>query len=116
MPHAIIEYSANIADTVETLDITALVHKTMIGSGLFTPSAIKTRSHMSSDFLVGEKLRIGSFLHLSVYFLEGRSAEQKAALSDALIAALQTPLHIVDEVTVDLREMNKETYRKYSAK
>jgi 5-carboxymethyl-2-hydroxymuconate isomerase len=48
-----------------------------------------------------------------VYILEGRSNLQKQNLSDALSDALQIPLEKVDQLSIDIRELAKDTYRKY---
>jgi 5-carboxymethyl-2-hydroxymuconate isomerase len=113
MPHAIIEYSANINSAVIELDAVQVVHDVMLTCGLFQPEAIKTRLHAVNDFMVGVKDRTGSFLYLQVAILTGRTVEQRQALSDALLAALGDALPPIDELTVEIREMDRETYRKY---
>lgn len=113
MPHVIIECSENIRFLVKPADITQIAHTTMIQSGLFNTADIKSRSHVAEDYLVGEKGNHGSFVHVTVYLLEGRSLLQKQNLSEALCAALQVPLKKVDQLSIDIRELTKDTYRKY---
>lgn len=114
MPHVIIEYSANVCPRTEFVEITQIAHKIMIQSGLFAAADIKTRSYVTKDFLVGEKGNQGSFVHVTVYLLEGRTTMQKQNLSEALRDALQLALKNVDQLSIDIREMAKDTYRKYA--
>lgn len=112
MPHAILEYSNNIAPAVQAGEALRLVHGAMTDSGLFKAHDIKTRAHPVHDFLVGEKGASGSFLHATVYLLEGRTTEQKQALSQTIFDKLSLAVKQADSVTVDIRELVKETYRK----
>ena len=112
MPHLILEYSANLRETYPTSKTLAALHHTMIKSGLFTAADIKSRAYEAADYLVGETGTEASFAHVRVYLLEGRSLEQRKALSEALFSHLARHLPQAEQHTVDIRELNKETYRK----
>ncbi|MDB5477686.1 MAG: 5-carboxymethyl-2-hydroxymuconate isomerase [Alphaproteobacteria bacterium] len=113
MPHAIIEYSANLASEMQAQDISALVHRTSIESGLFGPENLKTRSYKAEDFHVGTKGSEGSFMHIRIYMLEGRSNEQKKELSEKLVSAVANAIPAIGQLSVDIRDMNRTTYAKY---
>lgn len=113
MPHLIIEYSANVRSLVSPAELVKIGHKVMIESGLFSIPDIKSRAYAAEDYLVGEKGNDGSFVHVTVYQLEGRSTQQKQDLSEALRDALKVPLEKVDQLSIDIRELAKDTYRKY---
>ncbi len=108
MPHAIIEHSKNVAG-----DLCGPVHDVMLKSGLFDSNAIKTRSYMTGQFLVGDKRETGSFIHVTASVLEGRTVEQRKQLSADLIDTLKSHFPDVDQITVDIREMLRDTYGKY---
>lgn len=112
MPHAIIEYSANIAQDLIADQITPSVHQAMIASGLFQTDAIKTRSHPVTDFMVGAKGREGTFVYIMVALLAGRTPDQRHALSTAILAAIKPALSHIDQVTVEIRDMDRDTYLK----
>jgi 5-carboxymethyl-2-hydroxymuconate isomerase len=114
MPHAIIEYSANIEEEFLDADICNRVHGTLMGCGLFRPEDIKTRAYATGDFMIGEKGQDGSFVHVTVSLLEGRTVEQKQALSQAIIDSLAV-LNPIDSKSVDVRELAKDVYRKIIA-
>jgi 5-carboxymethyl-2-hydroxymuconate isomerase len=111
MPHALIEYSGNIEEDFLCAGVVDRIHGELMECGLFEPQDIKTRSYSTSDFMVGEKGQDGSFIHATIYLLEGRTLEQKQDLSQRILDALQC-VENVDSVTVDVRELVKDVYRK----
>ena len=115
MPHLIIDYSDNLGSSIQELKILEALHDVMLNCGLFSPDAVKSRSYNAQDFLVGTKGNSGSFLHVSVAILSGRTVEQKQTLSQALINILQEKLIDVDSLTVEIRELDRETYKKVTA-
>jgi 5-carboxymethyl-2-hydroxymuconate isomerase len=115
MPHLVIEYSATLHSHMQSEDVLGAAHQVMIESGLFSAKDIKTRAYVADDFLVGEKGQDGSFLHVTVSLLEGRTLEQKQALSDTLRDVIAASVAHVEQLSVDVQDMVRETYRKYSA-
>ena len=112
MPHLILEYSANLRDVYPTSRALASLHRSMVKSELFTVSDIKSRAYEASDFLMGEKDSTTSFAHVTVYLMEGRTLAQKVALSESLRDHLARHLPQADQISVDIRDMVKETYCK----
>ena len=55
-----------------------------------------------------------AFIHLSVSILTGRTLEQRQGLSDTLVRLIGETVPGVDQVTVNIHEMERDTYRKYS--
>ena len=112
MPHVVIEYSQPVTETGDIEAILHLVHHKMIESGLFNAPDIKTRAYAADKFMVGTKGKDGSFVHITVSILHGRTLEQRQTLADTLLDSVRKPLHFVDQVTVNIHEMARETYRK----
>ena len=113
MPHAIIEYSQNLHADIAAREITRVVHGVMGDSGLFHLADIKTRAYAAADFQVGEMGTDGSFVHITVALLEGRTVAQKQALSIALRDALAAAMDSVGQISIDIRDMMRETYNKH---
>jgi 5-carboxymethyl-2-hydroxymuconate isomerase len=83
----------------------------MMASGLFAvPADIKTRAYPTQDFLVGGEQ--AALAHVTISLLEGRTIAQKQALTDLVRDALQQLLPTVEQLSVDIRDMTKDTYRK----
>ncbi len=112
MPHLILEYSESIAQTMRSSHIVDKGHAVMLASGLFQPGAVKTRSHEAAIFAVGERRDETGFLHALVYLMEGRTPEQKQALSEALFNVFDPIVPAGYSLTVDIRDLDKSCYRK----
>jgi 5-carboxymethyl-2-hydroxymuconate isomerase len=112
MPHAIIEYSGNIEEDVLSVDLCDLVHGLLIECGLFNVDDIKTRSYVADDFMVGEKGQDGSFIHVTISLLEGRTSQQKKTLAQTILDSIAEAVEEADSISVDVREMAKEIYVK----
>lgn len=108
MPHIVIEYSADAG--LAGMDLVQAAHKAAIGSGLFSAGDVKTRAYGADDYLVGEEGR--KFIHARVYLLEGRTMEQKQQLSVTLMQALKPCVKRGQHLSVDIRELVRDTYRK----
>ena len=115
MPHLIIEYSSNVAATVREEQLVKRGHNIMIAAGLFTSSDIKSRGHEVQEFQVGEKEASGSFVHAEVKLLVGRTVEQREPLARDLFKLLSAAFPAETSVTVEITEMNRETYKKRQA-
>jgi 5-carboxymethyl-2-hydroxymuconate isomerase len=112
MPHAIIEYSQSLSECFHARHILHVVHGVMQTSGLFAIPAIKTRAYEAKDFLVGEHGTAGTFLHVTIYLMNGRTLIQKQQLSKSMFDALNERLEDVHSLTVDIRELDRDTYSK----
>jgi 5-carboxymethyl-2-hydroxymuconate isomerase len=114
MPHAIIEYSDNLKTEFQSGRISGSVHTVLTESGLFKPQDIRTRAYETHDFLVGNKLQNGRFVHIIVYLMEGRTVEQKRSLSQSIVDRLCPMLKNVDFISADIRELATDVYCKAS--
>lgn len=110
MPHLIVEYSDTLQQPIQPILHT--LHGVLLDSKQFGERDIKVRARAYRDFLVGGAVD-SVFVHLTLYLLDGRSEATKAELSQALCAALQAAI-ITDkrQITVDIRDMVRNTYRK----
>lgn len=112
MPHAVIEYSANLDAFVTSRQAVLAAHNVMLDSGLFSPEAVKTRAHNVNQFLVGDDNADASFIHVWIALMEGRPVEKKQALTQAMFSALRALVPEATSVSVDIRDMDSKTYRK----
>jgi 5-carboxymethyl-2-hydroxymuconate isomerase len=108
MPHFIIDCSTNIVNRVTEDVLLNLVHETAKASGLFIRGDIKVRVNAYSHFLVdGTK---ADFIHVFGHVLEGRTTEQKAALSKSIVKVLMELLPDVPFIAMNISEFEKATY------
>jgi 5-carboxymethyl-2-hydroxymuconate isomerase len=110
MPHLVIDYSGDdlnrerVAGVIEQLAVTAAA------TGVMQAADIKVRARGFDDYLVAGTR--DSFVHLAVYLLAGRTPEQKTALSVALRQTLVEHCPEVTSLSVDIRDMDPEAYKK----
>lgn len=112
MPHAIIEYSANLEHEITTRKAVMAAHKVILDSGLFAPDAVKSRAHKVEDFVVGTDMSSVSFVHIWIALMEGRALEKKQALTQAMFDTISALIPEATSVSVDIRDMEAATYRK----
>ena len=110
MPHLIIEYSEDVADSVAIRDIVEAAHDGAMSSELFSEYDIKTRAIAYRDHRTGATQ--DSFVHVTVRLLDGRSDEQKAMLSESVLGRIEPLLPAVVSVGVEIVDMHRASYRK----
>lgn len=112
MPHFILEYSPQIperqiSDTLDALFAAASAHPEFPD-----PVAIKMRAQpCAQQRMAGE---VQSFAHLTIMLLSGRSMATKAALAETMLQVLDRHLPEIGQLTVDPRDMARDTYAKRS--
>lgn len=110
MPHCVIEYAQDLEQSINIQSLVQTVHQQAIASSLFNTPAIKTRAIAYQDYLVGEGK--SSFIHVTLHILNGRTIEQKQLLSELVLKEVTTVFSEVDNVSVNVVDMEKQTYRK----
>lgn len=118
MPHCVIECSAQLEAFAEKM--VAVAHACMLDSGLFSAQDIKTRSYVTNNYVMGDVMHASAndahgFIHVVVYLLCGRTAEQKSALTHHMGTALTQLNTQASSITVDIRDVERTTYYKWSA-
>ena len=111
MPHCIIEHSPNISPD-------GLMHAVFNGalhSQLFLPDGadIKVRAIAYQNFKLGDGK--ASFVHVIVKILAGRTDEQKQRLSQEIIEKLSDLGHQDISITVEVVDMERQSYQKHLA-
>lgn len=110
MPHIVIEYCAELEQQVNINDLLEAAHNGAFASGLFPEYDIKSRATGYQFHRTGQTR--DSFVHINLHLLSGRSDEQKADLSEKLLAAVEPLLTEVVSVGVEIFDMHRDSYRK----
>ncbi|WP_010140113.1 5-carboxymethyl-2-hydroxymuconate Delta-isomerase [Oceanicola sp. S124] len=108
MPHIVIEYFCD-----EGLDRQAVLNRaleTAVASGAMNRADIKVRLLPSEAILMGDGR--GSFLHVTISLLAGRSDAVKLALAEAMTSALRGLCPQIGAISTDIRDMNPACYKK----
>ncbi|MGR5239089.1 5-carboxymethyl-2-hydroxymuconate Delta-isomerase [Vibrio alfacsensis] len=112
MPNLVLEYSSSVDERVNVQGLLEDLHKVALDSGLFELASVKSRAFECHDWLVGEEGNSADFIHISFDLLAGRTPEQKRELSRALMSVLQTHANHVRSLTVNVRDMDIESFQK----
>jgi 5-carboxymethyl-2-hydroxymuconate isomerase len=108
MPHFIIDCSENIIQLKTPDEIMQTVYDAAESTGLFAKNDIKVRIRPFGYFKLGEDKK--DFIHVFGNIMEGRSTEQKAALSKKIIQRLNDLFPGVTILSINVREFEKATY------
>lgn len=108
MPHFVIECSENILWMKPVGDIMGVVYEAAESSALFAKNDIKVRIHSYSQYQLGDGK--DSFLHVFGYIMQGRTTEQKAALSRIIIERLNELLPAIGILSINISEFELATY------
>ena len=117
MPHAILEYSQNIIDVVDHHELFRRLHEIMTSSGPFALDDIKSRIYRADHFYVADGTPHNAFVHLRIEILEGRDLAVRQAVGEGALALLresypESLAHLHCQLSIEIREMAKETYYK----
>jgi 5-carboxymethyl-2-hydroxymuconate isomerase len=107
MPHIIVEYSLALDEKIPTLlnDL----HESLAASGI-DKVRIKTRGIAINHSVVGLTGTDGLMMHATLLILEGRGVELKKQYADPLYDLLKKAAPDNCAVTLEVRDMGKDTY------
>lgn len=108
MPHFVMDCSADILKTHNEEYILEQVHLVANDTGLFEESDIKVRLNPFKKYIVGNKRE--AFIHIFANIMEGRTTEQKSALSRAVVAKLIELFPEVPNIAMNINDFEKATY------
>lgn len=110
MPHFVVEYARRMEETVSLGRVMDITYAAGARSGVMTPSDIKVRAIPYEHFLMADGT--GSFLHVTVSLLAGRTVEQKEHLGICVRDDLAAAFPEVGSISVDIRDMDPVAYKK----
>lgn len=110
MPHAIIEYSEQLEEIIDTGMLMQSVHSALLHSGEFAEKDVKVRLYSCRHALVAGKE--ADFVHCLIYLLSGRSKATKKAIASGVLAAMQNEGIQAASISVDVRDLDREVYSK----
>ena len=109
MPHIIVEYSKNLEEQIDIPNMLSGIHGALAGEGI-DQSRIKTRGHAIDHAVVGDQGANGSMAHTTLLLLEGRDIPTKKQYGDAIHAVLSKTVPQDCSITLEIRDMVKDTY------
>jgi len=119
MPHIILEYSDNIADTPDFEKLFAEIHNALENTGQFRIADIKSRAVKHNEYFIGNGDPARSFVTFNLVILSGRADQFKIELSELILGILRsffpkTSAEQKSSVTVQISEIHKASYGKFT--
>ena len=111
MPHFIIDCSESVLGLAEPDELTRAVYAAAESTGLFAPGGvggIKVRLNPYRHFTNVDAQE--HFVHVFAHIMEGRTPEQKKALSEKVVRTLKGLLPSVGIISMNVRDFEKATY------
>ena len=108
MPHFVIDCAISILDDHDEMTINKAIHKVAHSTGLFVESDIKVRVNPFDSYLVANKQM--PFIHVFTHIMQGRTTEQKAALSKAVVTKLHEMFPDIKNIAMNINDFEKATY------
>lgn len=116
MPHIHLETTADLPENAHIPDILEALVAKLCGYETIQASSVKAYHTLRSNWHMGEGAPAG-FAHCTVALVTGRPLELRQTISEGMYAELKSHFEMSLEnqevgITLELREMEKETYRK----
>ena len=110
MPHFVIEYAREIEQQFDLKELLEITYQVGASSGLMKPEDIKIRARPYDYYkMAGAE---DTFVHTTIFLLEGRTNEQKEELSINLRSEQAKLMSRVNAISIDIRDMNDIAYKK----
>ena len=108
MPHFVLDVSKPFLEARSPDELVRAVHDTARASGLFADEDIKVRVRSYEHYTAGNGA--SDFIHVFAYVMEGRSIEQRKALSTSIVGVLARMYPDVPVVSLNVTEFERATY------
>jgi len=108
MPHFIMDCSESVFGEHDEEYIIEQIHFVAHATGLFDEGDIKVRINPFSTFSVGNKHE--DFIHVFAHIMQGRTTEQKANLSRAIVSKLVALFPEISNIAMNISDFEKATY------
>ncbi|NMP31997.1 5-carboxymethyl-2-hydroxymuconate Delta-isomerase [Thalassotalea sp. M1531] len=108
MPHFVMDCSNTVLNSYDETYIIEQIYLVANESGLFAANDIKVRLNPFTTYSVGNKTE--DFIHIFAHIMQGRTTEQKANLSQQLVARLVTLFPDIPNIAMNISDFEKATY------
>lgn len=112
MPHVIVEFSDNITAQIPAQDLLSLVHKSVLGTGVFSTGGTRLRAAPRRDYIIGDGSPNNAFCHIQICIAPGRDPELLLAAKAQIFSEVEQGLAGVFErlnlaLSFEFREIPK---------
>ncbi|MFD1334519.1 5-carboxymethyl-2-hydroxymuconate Delta-isomerase [Oceanobacillus iheyensis] len=117
MPHLIIEYTANLKEETDMMELLKKMNDSLLSHSTIIPiGGLRTRAIEIKDYLIADGAEDDAFVHATLKLGGGRTEEEKKLLCDDLFATIKD--HFIDlyekrylALSLELHEFTNPTYK-----
>jgi len=88
MPHLNIEYSANLADTLDIQALVDRIHETALETGIFPLGGVRTRAEARTHYRIANGDPSAAYIHMVVRIGPGRDEQTRRDAGERIFGAL----------------------------
>lgn len=110
MPHFVVERTVASSAEPKSSAMLAEIHEAAVATGIFDEKTIKVRMREYDEALVAGKP--ASFIHVTIYLIDGRDKSTKKRLATAIHDCLRRLSPGATSVSVDVRDLDRAIYTK----
>jgi 5-carboxymethyl-2-hydroxymuconate isomerase len=86
VPHIVIEYSANLRESVDFPGLLAALRASALATGVFPLGGIRIRAYQADHYLIADGHQDNAFVHIMLRVGHGRDLETRKRACDAIFA------------------------------
>jgi 5-carboxymethyl-2-hydroxymuconate isomerase len=87
MPHLTVEYSANLENRIDILQLVETIHQAALKTGVFEVAAVRTRAARRDYYVIADGHRDNAFVAITVRVAPGRPPETRKRLGQEIFDA-----------------------------
>jgi 5-carboxymethyl-2-hydroxymuconate isomerase len=119
MPHQIVEYSANLEDSIDIDGLLACLHEAALATGIFPLAGLRTRAARRDHYRIADGHPDNVFVHVLLRMRFGRSLADRERAADSISQALFDFLKPVSAsaplaISLDIQDIDPHTNRKHN--
>ena len=119
MPHFILEYSANLDESIDIPELLKTLSEAAVETELFPLAGIRCRAHRCEHFRIADGNPNFGFLHLQIKIGVGRSEEAKKEAAGSIFKAMSPVLQPLSDrqgLAISFEMSELPTILKYNKK
>lgn len=114
MSHIILEYPESCLLEPQVNEALRSVHASTTASDLFEKSHIRIRAYAFKQYTHGDEANTAPYMHIQARIKSGRDTVEKKRLSDNILQGLRNLDLPVDVITIEVVDMDRESYSKHA--
>jgi 5-carboxymethyl-2-hydroxymuconate isomerase len=85
MPHIVVEYSSNLEERLDMVQLVKAVHATVLSSKVFEVGAVRTRAAARDNYVIADGDPDHAFIHIEMVIAPGRDDATRKRVSQGIL-------------------------------